>query len=225
VYRLGARGAKLVADDLGQPFRSFWYWGRGDDKDRHATSVSYPFLEHAIALADIRISLERAATNTHCTIELWRDDADIRRAKLGDHVHATVTPDTPGAPITLLPDGYVVLSAPTGQRGHFFLEADRGSESIANKWRKKIGGYKALFASGVFHRRYAVVGPHIAFRVLTTTPSLARAQHLKAAAERIGDARLAQLFLFAPFFEVMTKDPLTTPIWLRGGTTEAQALL
>jgi hypothetical protein len=224
-YRLGTRGAKLLADEQGIALPQFFYWGKGDDRDAHQVSVNYLFLEHALQLSSVRISIEASARASKCTIEQWRDDVDIRRGKMGDEVRVEPSSGAKHVTMKVIPDGYIVLVTANGHTGHFFLEADRGSESVKEKWRRKIFGYKALFSSGTFHKRYQVQERQTAFRVLVTTPSLIRAQNLKAAAQRYGDARLSQLFLFAPISDVTTQDTLTAPIWLRGGTPEAQGLL
>jgi len=224
VYRLGARGARALADETAMTLTHFDYWGKGDDRDGHQTEVGPVYLEHLVMLADIRIAIERAAARAGCTISLWRDEWDIRRAKRGDPVRFEPGPGKGKITVTVIPDGYFVLATLAGQTGHFFLEADRGTESITEKWRRKISGYKAFFSSGVFHERYGIGQRDTAFRVLAVTPSLARAQSITVAAERYGLPELARLFLAAPISEVV-HDPLSAPIWLRGGTTELQGLL
>lgn len=224
VYRLGKRGAKIVADEHLTDLTHFDYWGKGDDRDGHQTEVGPVYLEHLVLLADIRIALERAATTAGCDVPLWRDEWDIRRAKQGDPIRFDATKNKKAVTIHLIPDGYFVLTTPAGQTGHFFLEADRGTESIMEKWRRKILSYKTLFSSGLFHERYGVGERATAFRVLVVTPSHARATHITAAAERYGDAGLARLFLATSIPDVVG-NPLTTPIWHRGGIPEAQAIL
>lgn len=224
VYRLGKRGAKLLADEHLTDLTHFDYWGRGDDRDGHQTEVGPMYLEHLVLLADIRIALEQAATTSNCNVPLWRDEWDIRRAKLGDPIRIEGTQNAKPVTIHLIPDGYFSLTTPTGQTGHFFIEADRGTESIMEKWRRKILSYKTLFSSGMFHERYGVGERTTAFRVLVVTPSQARATHIKAAAERYGDAGLARLFLAACIPDVVG-NPLIAPIWHRGGIPETQAIL
>src|SRR5262249_5984115 len=46
VYRLGKRGAELLARERGIPLSQLRYWGKGDDRDHHPTAVSHPFLAH-----------------------------------------------------------------------------------------------------------------------------------------------------------------------------------
>ncbi len=64
-----------------------------------------------------------------------------------------------------------------------------------------------------------------ALRILVITLTRPRTQHLKAAAEKYGQPEASLLFLFAPIDELVTKDPLSFPIWLRAGYTGVHMLL
>ena len=69
VYRLGPVGARLLAQQAGVPVGQFHYWGGGDDKDSRRTQVQPLFLEHGIALADVRIAIEQAAIKNDVCVE------------------------------------------------------------------------------------------------------------------------------------------------------------
>jgi Replication-relaxation len=223
VYRLGAEGAVLLSGQLSIPFPQFQYWGKGDDKDRRQTKTSRDYLSHSIELADIRIAIERAAVHNGYTLELWRDETELKRG--GTWPHVTVeTARGEQMRVPILPDGYFVLVGSQG-RALFFLEHDRSTEVIGVKWQRKILGYKAFVLSGAFHTSYGISGSSTPLRILTTTPSLARTQHLKAAAERYGQSEGTALFLFTPLSELLSHDALTSPIWLRAGSTELQSIL
>lgn len=224
-YRVGERGAHLLADEQGLTLAEFSYWGKRDDRRHHKTERTPAYLDHALALSDFRIAMEQAATTHQCTISLWRDDVDIHREHLANIVQVRLAENKPTQPMTLMPDGYFTLTTPDGRTGHFFVEVDRSTESVRTKWQRKIVGYKALFTSGLFHQTYQVREQATAFRVLVTTPSPERAAHLKAAAERYGDAGASPLFLVAPVSLVATYDALATPIWHRGGSQELTRLL
>ena len=120
VYRLGPTGARLLAQQAGVPVGQFHYWGRGDDQDSRRTQVQPLFLEHGLALADVRIAIEQAAKMNDVCIEAWRDDVEIRHARDWDSV-IVATEDGQQKRIPINPDGYFILSAAHG-RGHFFLE-------------------------------------------------------------------------------------------------------
>jgi len=224
VYRLGVNGAKFLAKRAEVSLSQFHYWGRGDDKDARQTRVQPMFLEHGIALADIRIAVEQSAKRQGLTIELWRDEMEFRHPQEKEAVNVALSPDTQKERIPIMPDGYFVLISPRG-RAHFFLEMDRSTETIRKTWQRKIVGYKEYILGGKFHQQYGVAWPQTPLRILTATISIDRAQHLKAAAERYGPLEAAQMFLFAPFSELTEMDALTAPMWLRAGATGRQALL
>ena len=224
VYRLGVNGAKLLAEQAGVPVGQFHYWGRGDDKDARQTRVQPLFLEHGLALADLRIAIEQSAKRNGCWLEMWLDDVELRHPDYGDAVTVYSLPDGKSERVPITPDSYFVLATPRG-RGCFFVEIDRSTETVQKTWRRKILGYKQYILSGQFHKRYGVPWPHTPLRVLTTTLSIARARNLKAAAERYGPPEATQPFLFAPAQQIMEGDVLTTVLWLRAGSTDLCRLL
>lgn len=222
VYRLATAGARWVAQKQGIPLGELKYWGKGDDRDHHATQVSASFLHHNLTLVDLRLAIEQAMGQAGLTLEAWQDEAELRHDKEHPVVFADIRTNN-RARIPIIPDGYFGLLSPHG-KGHFFLEADMGTESVSDKWRRKIVGYKAYFTGGLFHQKYSVPDRTTGFRVLVATSSSARAAHLHAAFERYGPPELARLFLVAPTAEVLST-PIAAPIWLRGGHTGAQILL
>jgi hypothetical protein len=70
----------------GVPVGQFHYRGRGDDWDSRRTQVQPLFLEHGLALADVRIAIEQAAKRNDVLIEAWRADVEIRHARDWDSV-------------------------------------------------------------------------------------------------------------------------------------------
>jgi hypothetical protein len=223
VYRLAQGGAKLLAKRTGLPLNDFYYWGRGDDQDWHQTQVSSLFLEHGLALAEVRIALDQSICAHHYTLELFQDDIELRRAREWDVVEVELSSEKK-KPVRIMPDGFFILRTPRG-RGHFFLEVDRSTESVKSVWQRKILGYKTYALNGQFQRRYGITQPNTALRVLTVTISQLRAEHLKAAAERYGPPEAASLFLFAPLSEVTQHDPLATPLWCRASDSQRHSLI
>ncbi len=223
VYRLGPAGAQLLSGQLSIQFPNFQYWGKKDDKQRRLTKVSRDYLSHSIELADIRIRFERAAAQNGIEIEQFRDETDLKRGGTWPRVDVTMARGEQ-VRVPILPDGYFILAGPQG-RAHFFLEHDRSTEVIGTKWQRKILGYKQFVLSGEFHRHYGVSGNATPLRILTTTPSLARSQNLKAAAETYGSAEATALFLFTPLSELVSHDALHSPIWLRSGAAKLHNIL
>ena len=176
--------------------------------------------EHAIDLSDIRISFELQAPLAGVEIAVWRDEPGWRR---GDPL--TVSEMNPIGHTTkhqFRPDGSVTLKNREGHTSYVFIEADRTNR---NNWPAKIRAYKALWSSGTFHKLFGVTDLETGFRVLVTTRSHERANHLIAQAETVGRKELASLFLFAPIATVATTaNVFTSPIWARGGIGAGQSL-
>jgi hypothetical protein len=216
-------GARFLAQRSGVPISQFHYWGRGDDKDSRRTQVQPLFLEHGIALADVRIAIEQASVKNDVCIEAWRDDVEIRHARDWDSMMVS-SEDGQQERIPINPDGHFILLAAHG-RGHFFLELDRSTETIGKTWRRKILGYKQYVLNGHFQQKYGGDRTQTALRILVITLSVERAQNLKAAAEKFGQAEASPLFLFATLDWITSLDPLYLPIWLRAGSTQRHAIL
>ena len=221
-YRLAARGAAVLAQRSNIHVSRFNYWGRGEDADSHVTQVGHSYLEHALLLTDIRKAFEQQARAAGCRIETWLDYLELQKTWKTERVWIQLSPHAPRENLAIAPDGYFVLSTPKG-RGHFFLEADRGTETIERQWKRKILAYAEYLRSGKFNLRYRV-RTGIGFRVLTLTPTGLRATNLQHAAERFSTRETARAFLFAAIDPFKTST-LSSPIWLRGGATAAQALV
>ena len=106
VYWLAARGARLLAERTGTPLQELHYWGRGDDKDARQTQVTPMFLDHGIALASVRIAMERASPGNGCTIEVWRDEMTLRQDRERDTVTVVLAAGTRREGIPMIPDSY-----------------------------------------------------------------------------------------------------------------------
>lgn len=221
-YRLATRGAVVLAQRDHQPVSQVNYWGRGEDADSHVTQVGHSYLEHALLLADIRKRFERQACAAGCTIATWMDYLELQKSWKTERVWIQLSPHGPLENLAVTPDGYFGLLTPKG-RGHFFLEADRGTETIDRQWKRKILAYKEYLSSGKFHQRYHVA-PETGFRVLTIAPTDLRARNLQRAAERFGTPETARAFLFTST-DRFKASALFDPIWWRGGATAAQALI
>jgi hypothetical protein len=131
-----------------------------------------------------------------CSFPLYQGDLERRRLRQWPRLSVT-TASGSREEVAVRPDGYFVLESPQG-RAHFFLECDRSTESIARRWQRKILGYKEFVLSGEFNRRYGIAGSAVPLRILTVTPSLARAQNLMRAAEAYGSSELTSMFLCTP---------------------------
>jgi len=106
--------------------------------------------------------------------------------------------------IKLTPDGYAELETPPGVRA-LFLEVDLGTEALG-VWRRKVSEYLQLAVSSEFQRLFR----QPQFRVLVVASSNARLQRLRSATAQQTD----RIFRFATF-EIINRQGLFTPVWLR----------
>lgn len=147
------------------------------------------FLRHFLAVNDFRIALTRACAARDDVSLLGffadhvgeRTDRDVLRRYLRD-VAADV--QAPGAEIGHTPDGVFALQFGDAA-ALFFLEVDRGTESVSHRDRgvaKILRFYLSYLASGG-HRRYEQVFGVPAFRsvrVLIVTSSHRRLMNIRA---------------------------------------------
>ena len=221
-YRLAQRGAVELALRQGMPHSNFNYWGKSEDRDSHRSRIGHAHLEHSLLLADIRMTFERQAEAAGAQIVTWADHFDLIPSWKSERVTVPVSANGVEENLAVAPDGYFVLQTQKG-KGHFFLEADRGTETIGQQWKRKILAYQAYLTSGKFHQRYHV-NEHTGFRVLTITLSAARAVNLHQAANTFASPESAGLFLFTSWPEA--RDAILTDAWWwRGGVSGRQALL
>lgn len=220
-YRLAQRGAVVLARRANIRWPEFNYWGKGDDRDSHVRHLGHAYLEHNLVLADIRLWFEAQAGRAGCEIAVWKDYLDLRATwktqRVVIHTSRYTCEDVP-----VTPDGYFVLQTQQG-RGHFFLEFDRGSESVANHWKRKIRTYEEYLRSGKFHQHYQV-DPEVGFRVVTITAAVKRAANLHQAVGTYAAADNARLFLFAAWPQLQLAG-LTDQLWWRGGSGAKQVSL
>jgi hypothetical protein len=204
VYRLDRKGAELVASGLGLTARELPYWGKGDDKDHRATGVSQLFLNHTLAINDVRIAITQAAQARGYKVEKWLGDTQLKSEEMKDHV--TVTSEQGrSSKLAVIPDAYFILHL-GDRRAHLFLEVDRAT--MTNKrWKMRILAYQEYIRSGKYQARYQTRS----LRILTVTTTEERLMNLKKTTERAGGK---DLFWFTSIDRITTASVLFSPIWL-----------
>jgi Replication-relaxation len=204
VYRLGRKGAELVASELGRTAQELPYWGKGDDKDHRTSKASQLFLSHTLSINDVRIAITEAAQAHGYKVEKWLDETHLKSQEMKDHV--TVTSDQGrSSKMAVIPDAYFILHL-GDRRAHFFLEVDRAT--ITNRrWRMRILAYLELIRSGKYQARYQTRS----LRILTVTTTDERLLNLKQTTERTGGK---DLFWFTTLDQVTQANVLSSPIWL-----------
>ena len=215
VYGLSNKGGKLLSQELGVTVS-------GNEND---DGVGRMFLEHAILVSDVMVSLELACRKTGDVRLLYEDQLAIQskqnqfqwRVKVHDH----------GVTLGVVPDRVFALEyADHGgqmQRVYFFLEADRGTMPVVRSglsqtsFFRKLLAYEATWTQKVHQRK---LGIH-RFRVLTVTTNAMRVTSLLEACSRL--KRGHGLFLFADR-TVLEKDPFSH-VWQCGKSAKISALL
>jgi len=200
VYALAQRGANYIASR----------WGMDREKVRwrkYHNYVGLLFVDHRLAVNEVRIACAGGARRCGYTMEGWRYELPIRE-DVDD-------PDEKAPPLVLRPDAYVTLRV-SQRRLHLFLEVDMGTESHG-RFAAKIRRYLAYKESHMFRTRFG----GRSFRVLTVAPTLTRARALRDVAEGQGGERM---FWFASLTDV-TAERITEPVWELAGMRGAKARL
>lgn len=211
VYALGSKGA-LAEEPTGID------WG---DKNR---SVSRPYIEHELLVADFMVALE-CALRDHPHIRLLRaDDIAVLVRRETGHICRpwTMTAIVPGTAteIAVKPDKVFAFEyRETGRRNYFLLEADRATMPITrpsldqSSFKKKLLAYHHGHAA----KRHTALWGIPGFRVLTITRSAARIDSMVAVLKEITAGKGSNVFLFAEFTETM--EPLRAK-WKSSKTAE-----
>jgi hypothetical protein len=215
VYRLGTKGADLVAKDLGTLAGRLPYWGKGFDKDHRPTSVSLIFMDHTLKINDIRITVTQVAQSQGYQIEKWLDETQLRSQEMRDYVTVT-SGQGRSLKVAVIADAYFVLHL-GDRRAHFFLELDQATMS-SKRWKTRIQAYRAYTESGKYQQRYQTRS----LRVLTVTTTPKRLVNLKKATESVGGDHL---FWFTTLEQVTAGNVLSASIWQVAGQELAAALI
>ena len=211
VYGLSSKGGRLLEQELGITVS-----GKENDD-----GIGRMFLEHAILVSDVMVSLELACRKSGGVRLLYEDQLALQslqwRVKARDHgVTLGVVPDRVFALEYADQDGEM-------QRVYFFLEADRGTMPVVRSgltqtsFYRKLIAYEATWTQKVHQRK---LGIH-RFRVLTVTTNAMRVTSLLEACSRL--KRGHGLFLFADR-TVLEKDPFSA-VWQCGKSAKISALL
>lgn len=168
VYALDSAGADLVAAEIGVD-RADLNWKPKDN------GIGNLFLEHSLAINDMRVALTLLARQRGWKILNWIGDSTFKSKSFKDKVPFRMT----GARVVRsYPDGYLRIRLNQEKLAHFFLEIDRGTMSNS-RWQGKVEAYLNFRAAGLSEKHYNTQN----FRVLTITTSQSRMVNLKRATE------------------------------------------
>ena len=193
-------------------------WG---EKNR---GVGRIFLEHALLVSDVMVSLELACRKRDGIRLLYEDQLALHSEREPFQWRVKVQG---GVRLGVIPDRVFALEYKdqNGQpeRVHFFLEADRGTMPVVRSGLTQTSFYRKLIAyeatwTQKIHQRH--LGIH-RFRVLTVTTVAARVTSLLEACSQL--KRGHGLFLFADR-TVLEKDPFSA-VWRRGKSSDTAGIL
>lgn len=204
LYVLDKRGAEVLQAQRGREIR----WSK------RSRTVTITFLEHTLAINQVRVALARACqTAAGFALLRWEGENDLK----GDYERVTIrTEGGRNVNVSLIPDSYFILQTPKGI-AHFFLELDRGTMTT-KRFKTKILAYQVYYASGAYQRRYETRS----LRVITVTTSAPRAEHLKQLTEGAGGK---QRYWFTTLEQITPDKVLATPIWQVATQLETQPLV
>ena len=217
VYGLGNKAGTLLNQELGVVMRTVSW----NEKN---SAVGRVFLEHALLVSDVMVSLELACRK-HDGIRLLYEDQLALRSEYQPFQWRVKAQD--GTKLGVVPDRVFALEYRDQngqfQRVHFFLEADRGTMPVTRRtlsqtsFARKLLAYEATWTQKI-HQRH--LGIH-RFRVLTVTTSSMRVNSLLEACSQLKSGH--GLFLFADR-TVLEKDPFSA-VWRRGKSSGTTGIL
>jgi DNA-binding Lrp family transcriptional regulator len=217
IYGLGNKSLAFLKQELNVDFREL-SWG---EKNR---GVGRIFLEHALLVSDVMVSLE-LASRKHGGIKLLYEDELALRSEREPFQWRVKTRG--GIRLGVIPDRVFALEYRDQngrlERVYFFLEADRGTMPVIRSGLTQTSFYRKLIAyeatwTQKIHQRH--LGIH-RFRVLTVTTVAVRVKSLLEACSQL--KRGHGLFLFADR-TVLEKDPFSA-VWRRGKSSETAGIL
>jgi hypothetical protein len=221
IYGIGGKGAALLSRESGPALQKI-RWGEKN------CSVGRIFLEHALLVSEIMVTLELACRKNGQARLVSEDELLCERGFPRQAFRWRVNLDT-GTQLGVIPDRVFALEFPdaVGNRSlaFFFLEADRGTMPIQRRniaqtsFYRKLLAYTETWSQSIHRNRF---GFH-RFRVLTITPSAARVRALVEACSQLRKGH--GLFLFGDRAILNAPDLLQSPIWHTGRQGETRSLL
>ncbi len=148
---LGRPQAVYCLDKLGRDFLATMHespktallW----DKYDHGRSAL--FLDHAIALNDVRINIAQAAAKNGHSLSQWLPERVLKQ-RLGKEVIKDLKGE---GKLKLVPDGWGQILLANGKRFSFCVELDRGTQ-WSEQYKRKVRAYLAMWESGLYEKHY-----------------------------------------------------------------------
>jgi len=193
VYCLAKKGVALIEHLYGEKEARAIKWNKKQNQ------VENFFIEHTLAINDVRIAFLKSILATEDYSLFWFNEQEVKtwKEKIED-------PENPSKTLPITPDAFFYLLG-KDKKAYYFLEVDRGTESN-RRWKDKIRGYVEYVKSGKYQERFQTS----ALRVLTVTTGKERMANLIKSTQSVEGA---YFFLFATFDQIKEKNIVFDPIW------------
>ena len=214
IYMLTTRGATLVSELLGvSPNDLLWSTGTKPPKD-------YYFMKHFVAISDFRITLTHATTDSNVSLlgfipeHYGAKHLSGRVTKYIKDVAFSIT--DPKEKISHTPDAVFALEK-AGKQALYFLEIDRGTETIGNP-SKGIGKMIRFYEGYAHDEKYKGYAedfhcpPFTRFRLLIVTTSERRIANIRATLGT--NPTPLYRFFWLTTFDQVSETTLFDPVWL-----------
>lgn len=205
IYCLSKKGAALISHLYSEKEARQIKWNEKYNK------VEPFFIEHILAINDVRIAFSKAALATNEYDLFWFNEQEVKawKEKVDD-------PEDSSKTLPITPDAFLYLIG-KDKKAYYFLEVDRATESN-RRWRDKIKGYVEYVKSGKYQARFKTE----ALRVLTVSTSNNRINNLIKTTQSVENA---YFFLFATFDQVKDNNIIFKPVWKTTGKKDLISLL
>ena len=219
VYCLDKLGRDFLATMHDSP-KTTLLW----DKYDHGRSAL--FLDHALALNDVRINIAAAAAQNGHSLTQWLHERVLKQ-QLGKDVIKDLKGE---GKLKLVPNGWGQILLTNGKRFSFCVELDRGTQ-WSEQYKRKVRAYLAMWESGLYERLYN--SRSLTVLTVVTTGAVERdSQRVQQLLDITNSQKdVASANTFADLFYLTTLDKatpqavLTQPIWHVAGKEGTHKLL
>ena len=211
IYSLDKKGRELLHQKQNAPKVEIAW----EHKDSHRAQL---FLEHTIALNDVRITLMLASQQAGHQLTQWLSERTLKK-RLGKEAIKDLKGE---GKLKLVPDGWGQIQLANGKRFSFCVELDRGTQ-WSEQYKRKVRAYLAMWESGLYEKHYNTRSLTVLTVVTTgdTEQDANRVQQLLDITNSQKD--VARANTFEDLFYLTTLDKatpqaiLTEPIWYVAG--------
>ncbi|MCA9904045.1 MAG: replication-relaxation family protein [Anaerolineae bacterium] len=171
--------------------------------------LSSLFLEHTLAINEVRIAIAQACEAHGWTLAQWLTENELK----ADYDRVYVKGERRS--VALVPDSFFSIYVPEKGTTHCFLELDRGTMTL-KRFRDKVAAYVSYYKNGGFKQRFGAQG----FRVLTVVDGVGRGRTDSLVQMTAAMAGIGRRFWFAHLDDIQAKSVLSQPIWRVAGGEE-----